>query len=167
MFACIKARNAHLEAKIQNQFAGRQAQLVDLNDNKLMEDYDGKVSICPISARAFWKCRDGEKYMMGFPSQAYTGIPNLANWIRTATIPSREEHADVLLNRLQTQYNIVRLWSRDEWSRSRIRISREYFETKVLNTALINMRQVICHNYKLWDEFYLMCCRISACIGQS
>lgn len=141
VFACIKARNAYLETKIQTQFASRQARLTNSTQNKTMKAYDGNVSICPISAKAFWECRKKEA-LTGFPTETYTGIPNLANWIRTATIPKREEHVDGLLNRLQTQYNIIRLWSEDEWQRSRIEISRECFEANVLTTIFRSMKQV-------------------------
>ncbi|KAI1129918.1 hypothetical protein F5Y10DRAFT_290366 [Nemania abortiva] len=106
VFTCIAARTTLLETKISNQFRSNQARLVNQGDNKRMEAYDGSVSICPISARAFWNCRIGEEPSTGFPREVYTGIPNLANWIRTATIPEREEHVDALLNRLQTKYNI-------------------------------------------------------------
>ncbi|KAI0105282.1 hypothetical protein GGR51DRAFT_571944 [Nemania sp. FL0031] len=140
-FICIKARNVYLEPKLQKHFAERQARLLNPNEDRLMEAYDGKASICPISAKAFWECRQGQDPMIGFPDETYSGIPNLATWIRTATIPEREEHADVLFNRLRTKYNVVRLWSRDEWNRSRIKISRECFERNVIDSAFALMIQ--------------------------
>ncbi|RWA04012.1 hypothetical protein EKO27_g11099 [Xylaria grammica] len=104
-----------------------------------MEVYDGSVSICPISAKAFWDCRKREEPMPGFPQEVYTGIPNFSKWIRTATIPKREAHVDGLLNRLLTQYNIVCLWSRDERGCNRLDISRERFEKDVLAGVFANM----------------------------
>lgn len=142
VFACIKARNAYLETKIQDQFASRQALLTNPGHNKTMKAYNGRLSICPITAKAFWGCKTKDEGLAGFPTEAYTGIPNLANWIRMATIPKREEHIDALLNRLQTQYNIIRLWSKDEWGRSRIKISRECFEADVLRSVFESTKRV-------------------------
>ncbi|KAI1118663.1 hypothetical protein F5Y14DRAFT_462624 [Nemania sp. NC0429] len=141
LFTCIKARNAYLETRLQAQFAGRQARLAIPNDKKMKEAYDGIVSICPVSAKAFWGCKEVEGAVTGFPEETYSGIPNLANWIRTATIPRREDHVDGILSRLQTQYNIIRLWSKDEWGRSRIKTSRKQFETSVLGAVFEEMKK--------------------------
>ncbi|KAI1134594.1 hypothetical protein F5Y05DRAFT_406392 [Hypoxylon sp. FL0543] len=130
-FLCVKERNKFLEGRIQEDFQRRQAGMASDGHDSFKETYDGRVSICPISAKAFWQCGENEKPELGFPTRSYSGVPNLAQWIRTATIPERESHADSLLRELHHHYNVIQTWSRKEWIHSRIHIDRERVEKEL------------------------------------
>ncbi|KAI4858626.1 hypothetical protein F4820DRAFT_454675 [Hypoxylon rubiginosum] len=106
MFLCVKARNKFLEGRIQHDFEQRQAHIASSSDD-LKTTYDGSVSICPISAKAFWPYVQDEDRLTGFPDKKYSGIPNLTNWIRTATIPEREIHANTLLHDLNNYFHMI------------------------------------------------------------
>ncbi|KAI0530185.1 hypothetical protein GGR58DRAFT_524904 [Xylaria digitata] len=137
-FTCIQARNKYLRDRIAMDFKKRQARLVAKTGTQ-QSDYDGQVAVCPTSAKAFWKCRNNKyetKMMTGFPSEAYTGIPGLASWIHSATVPKREEHADELLSRLQEQFNIIQLWSEDKAKMSGLQVTKESFEKGILANVL-------------------------------
>ncbi|KAI1301107.1 hypothetical protein F5Y03DRAFT_408055 [Xylaria venustula] len=140
VFACILARNRYLEDRIKGDFQKRQARLKK-KDPDLEKTYDGQVAICPTSSAAFWKCHCPVQRMAGFPAESYTGIPNLASWVRTATIQKREEHADDLLNRLQAQYNTVSLWSKDKCNLKDTPITKDLFEEHILTDVLNNIEQ--------------------------
>ncbi|KAI1175248.1 hypothetical protein F4777DRAFT_598697 [Nemania sp. FL0916] len=126
-FTCIQARNEHLQQRIRLDFQTRQTRLLS-RANGPRNTYDGQVTICPTSAHAFWRSKSSLKMMTGFPNEEYTGIPSLASWIRSATIPTREEHVDQLLNRLQAQYNILQLWSENKNTLKGSRMTKDSFE---------------------------------------
>ncbi|KAJ8128415.1 hypothetical protein O1611_g5217 [Lasiodiplodia mahajangana] len=139
-FICIQERNQYLQHRISLDFRKRQARLVSKAD-KRQSAYDGRVTVCPTSAKAFWTCKSPIKRITGFPSEVYTGIPSLAGWIRSATVPKREEHADYLLNRLRAQFNILQLWSKDKCKLSDTPITKSSFEEDVLDDALSKMEK--------------------------
>ncbi|KAI1347306.1 hypothetical protein F5Y01DRAFT_329754 [Xylaria sp. FL0043] len=91
-FTCIRARNKFLRERIEQDFQKRQARLVTKSP-EMQKIYNGQVSVCPTSSKAFWKCKCPMGRMAGFPGESYTGIPGL----------QREEHVDGLLNRLEAQ----------------------------------------------------------------
>ncbi|TGJ86567.1 hypothetical protein E0Z10_g2162 [Xylaria hypoxylon] len=134
-FTCIRARNQYLRDRIGLDFKKRQARL-DAKTGTRESAYDGQVAVCPTSARAFWNCKSTIKRVTGFPSEEYTGIPGLASWIRSATIPKREEHVDELLSRLQAQFNIIQLWSEDRSKLSDLLVTKDSFEKDVLADVL-------------------------------
>lgn len=140
-FACIQARNKFLEDRIEHDFEKRQARIMS-KDSRDMESYDGHVAVCPTSAKAFWKCKSAINRMTGFPTEAYTGIPSLASWIRSASIPKREEHVDDLLTRLHAQYNTIQLWSKDKSKLKDTLMTKDFFEKQVLAEAMETMKQV-------------------------
>ncbi|RYC55471.1 hypothetical protein CHU98_g10738 [Xylaria longipes] len=140
IFTCIQERNRYLRERIGSDFRKRQARLVTITPG-MKGTYDGRVAVCPTSAQAFWKCKSSTERLAGFPSESYTGIPGLASWIRRATIPKREAHVDELLNRLQAQYNIIQLWSKDKCKLSDTLITKESFEEDVLADVLRTMKQ--------------------------
>lgn len=122
-FLCVKARNEFLEDRIQHDFEQRQAQIA-VNDDGLKATYNGRVSICPISAKAFWPCVLDEERLAGFPDSRYSGIPNLTRWIRNATLPEREDHANTVLHDLNNCFSMIQTWSRKEWGQNRLHASR-------------------------------------------
>ncbi|KAI0417762.1 hypothetical protein F5X98DRAFT_363502 [Xylaria grammica] len=133
-FTCIQARNEYLRDRIRSDFKKRQARLVAKTG--IQPTYDGQVAVCPTSAKAFWDCKNEVKRTTGFPSEAYTGIPGLASWIRSATVPKREEHVNELLNRLQAQFNIIKLWSEDKSKLADLVVTKESFENDILADVL-------------------------------
>ncbi|KAI3321050.1 hypothetical protein HD806DRAFT_546877 [Xylariaceae sp. AK1471] len=150
-FNCIQARNQFLQDRIERDFRKRQARLFTKNSGSMQKTYDGQVSVCPTSAKAFWKCKSPINRMTGFPTEAYTGIPGLASWIRSATVPKREEHVDDLLNRLHAQYNIIQLWSKDKCKLSNTPITKDSFEEHILADVLKTMEQSLTAS---WSQLY-------------
>ncbi|KAI1750725.1 hypothetical protein F4782DRAFT_548486 [Xylaria castorea] len=139
IFTCIQARNRYLRERIGSDFRKRQARILTTAPG-MKGHYDGRVTVCPTSAQAFWKCSETER-VAGFPSEPYSGIPGLASWIRSSTVPQREAHVDDLLNRLQAQYNTLQLWSKDKRKLSDTPITRKSFEEDVLADVLKTMKQ--------------------------
>ncbi|KAJ3577400.1 hypothetical protein NPX13_g3162 [Xylaria arbuscula] len=139
-FLCIRARNQFIEGRIRRDFARRQAALVARTSN-LQKTYDGEVMICPTSSTAFWECKDTVRRTAGFPTECYTGIPNLASWIRNATMQKREEHVDDLLSRLQAQYNtLLLIWPDEKHQLKNTLITGDSFQKDILQDALESMR---------------------------
>ncbi|KAI1273900.1 hypothetical protein F5Y07DRAFT_410697 [Xylaria sp. FL0933] len=147
-FTCIRGRNQFIRDRIRQDFRKRQSRLV-AQTPEMQKTYDGQVTVCPTSSIAFWKCKSPDRRMAGFPTEIYTGIPGLANWIRHATIAKREEHADNLLNRLQAQYNTILLWSRDKCRLRDTPITKESFEEHILADVLKSMDQSLAEHWSL------------------
>ncbi|KAI0601213.1 hypothetical protein F4775DRAFT_607359 [Biscogniauxia sp. FL1348] len=144
-FTCIKARNAFLKRRIGGDFERRQARMIASNRTDLRDTYDGQVSIHPISSKAFWPCFGKEKSnreepLIGFPDVSYSGIPRLISWIRDATTPEREHHAELLLRDLHVCFNLIRLWSRDGWDQGKIGASRQWLQNDVFLPVYQSMK---------------------------
>ncbi|KAI1325943.1 hypothetical protein F5Y16DRAFT_422331 [Xylariaceae sp. FL0255] len=148
-FLCIKMRNSRIEKMIQTFLASNHKELAR-NNTEMEKIYDGTVSVIPVSSTAFWAVQKKEQ-MPGFPEENYTGIPELAQWIRRATIAKREEHVNGILSRLHDQFNLVQLWSKSERGRSRIKFNREDFDTHVMAIVFKILEQAL-DDY--WDIFY-------------
>ncbi|KAI1654934.1 hypothetical protein F4813DRAFT_392184 [Daldinia decipiens] len=133
VFQCVKNRNRFLENRIQRDFQRRRSSLIP-GDEENKDIRDDVVSVCPFSSKAFWGYISGEKseLVAGFPDERYSGIPNLSQWIREATIPDRESHAQRILHDLHGLYNTIRTWSENEWSHSRLQIDKEWVVQEVL-----------------------------------
>jgi hypothetical protein len=129
IFICVKERNRLLELRFNNDFARRQRRVVT---EELSEAYDGTVQVCPISAMAYWGIKE-EKAIPGFPSEQYTGVPNLAHWIRSATLTEREHHITGVLNDLNGLYNRMHTWSREESAQTKVEVDREWVEARLQN----------------------------------
>ncbi|KAI1208665.1 uncharacterized protein F4807DRAFT_452276 [Annulohypoxylon truncatum] len=131
IFICVKERNRILTERIQQDFQARQAQMTSDHRDDLRATYDGQVSICPISSKAYWQCSDEEDTLAGFPGRQYSGIPNLKKWISHSAIPEREAHADSLLYGLLSLYNVIQTWSKEGGCQSPLLISKELAEKDV------------------------------------
>ncbi|KAI0007551.1 hypothetical protein F4779DRAFT_642877 [Xylariaceae sp. FL0662B] len=148
-FICVQERNKFLEERIQNDFQGRQSLMTDDGQSgQLGNIYDGKVSVCPISAKAYWQCSNGEERLPGFPETQYSGIPLLANWIRNATIPERESQANGLLHDLHNLFNVIQTWSKEEWNHNRLQVSRKWIEDTIFPGVYNNLKERL---DKHWD----------------
>ncbi|KAI2777802.1 hypothetical protein F4815DRAFT_502118 [Daldinia loculata] len=133
IFQCVKNRNTFLESRIQRDFQRKRSSIIP-DDEENKDIRDDVVSVCPFSSRAFWGCISGEKneLVAGFPEERYSGIPNLFQWIREATTPDREAHAQRILHELHGLYNTIRTWSKNEWDHSRLQIDTEWVVHEVL-----------------------------------
>ncbi|KAI2466292.1 hypothetical protein F4781DRAFT_406274 [Annulohypoxylon bovei var. microspora] len=141
IFICVNERNQSLTARIQQDFQTRQAQLASNHGDDLRATYDGQVSICPISSKAYWQCSDEEETLAGFPSRQYSGIPNLKKWISYSTIPEREAHADSILHDILDLYNVIQTWSKKVWSQSRLPISKKQVKKEVMSGVYEHMKK--------------------------
>ncbi|KAI8958833.1 hypothetical protein F5Y11DRAFT_351138 [Daldinia sp. FL1419] len=135
--------------RIQRDFQTRQASILSSTGSIDKELYDGTVSICPFSSRAFWACVSGEEEpMMGFPHELYSGIPSLHQWIRNATIKERESHADNVLHDLHNLMNTIKAWSKDDRGHGKLKIDKEWVEREILPSLHQDVTKVS-------DLFYL------------
>ncbi|OTA96176.1 hypothetical protein M434DRAFT_28035 [Hypoxylon sp. CO27-5] len=141
LFLCVKDRNEFLEDRIQQDFQRRQAVISDGDQGCFKDTYDGRVSICPISAKAFWQCDADEEPVVGFPTRFYSGIPNLSQWIRNATIQERETHANSMLRELHRLYNLIQTWSKEEWKHNRFHVNREWVEEELFPPIYDKLRE--------------------------
>ncbi|KAI1451354.1 hypothetical protein F4805DRAFT_471727 [Annulohypoxylon moriforme] len=131
-FLCIKERNRFLAERIQQDFRKCQAKISSKGHADLEETYDGKITVCPTSSKAYWSCSEPEGAKEGFPTSSYSGIPKLREWIKSSTIQEREAHADRLLHELHSLYNVIQTWSKEEWSQNSLNIDRARVEKEVL-----------------------------------
>ncbi|KAI1810129.1 hypothetical protein GGS20DRAFT_568909 [Poronia punctata] len=81
--------------------------------------------------------------MAGFPTEKYSGIPSLAAWVRTSTSAGREDHAEDLLNRLESQFKAIGLWARDDHAPLDLKMTKKVFEETILNDALKKMQTML------------------------
>ncbi|OTA56614.1 hypothetical protein K449DRAFT_158514 [Hypoxylon sp. EC38] len=163
LFLCVKDRNEFLENRIQQDFQRRQAAIANGHQGCFKDTYDGRVSICPISAKAFWQCDAGEEPVVGFPTRLYSGIPNLSQWIRNATIQERESHANSMLHELHRLHNVIQAWSREEWGHNRFYVNREWVEQELFPPIYDKLRQSL---DKHWMELNEKVNKLSPLKGQ-
>lgn len=138
-FLCIRERNRILKERLALDFKKRQAQVATA---ELNPDYDGTISILPVSSAAFWKCLCDGRNLPGFPTVTHTGIRQLSRWIRNSTIRERELHASSMLNSLHTIYNSLSTWSSDGWDSKRIDISSGWAAKNVFEPAVEKLGEV-------------------------
>lgn len=135
LYWCIKLRNAKVQADIQTDFSKRQGRIPTQNK----ELYDGKVSMFPISASAFWNVQENEiNRPVGFPTMNYTGEPALTHWLRYATAPAREKHLDTILNALNSLLNLMKAWS----CNTKLDLTNDFVEKQVMHMPLHKLHQV-------------------------
>lgn len=140
-FLCVKERNRFLAERIPQDFEKRQSRISSNGHDDLEKTYDGKISVCPASSKAYWGCSQLEDPKEGFPTPLYSGIPKLRDWIRCSTIQDRETHADNLLHELQSLYYVIQTWSKDEWSQSPLSIDRAWVEMEVMPSIYEQMKE--------------------------
>lgn len=138
-FVCVCDRNCILKERLAQDFKKRQAHIATTG---LSPNYDGTVSVFPVSSTAFWKCLCDENRLPGFPAVAYTGIPQLCRWIRGSTIKEREAHIDAMLNSLHTVFNSLSTWSNDGWDCTKITASSEWAEKAVFEPIVEKLEKV-------------------------
>ncbi|KAI1089003.1 hypothetical protein F5B19DRAFT_505148 [Rostrohypoxylon terebratum] len=152
-FLCVRERNRILTERIQQDSRIRQAQLDSDNSlDDLRATYDGQVSVCPISSKAFWRCSDDEDALSGFPSAQYSGIPRLREWISCSTIPEREAHADHILHGLLSLYNLIYTWSKESRSQSQLPISKSLVEEKIMSVVDTYMKKKLDEYWEKLDQ---------------
>ena len=80
-----------------------------------LKRYDGTVDIFPVSSRAYLNLLRGEpEPLSAFPSEKYTGIPRLCQWIEERTFELREKHIDSILSSLERMLGDTKRWCGDQ-----------------------------------------------------
>lgn len=101
-FLCINARNKKVKDKLLDSIKRKMSNV---------KGSEQEIPIFPISGAGFWNLKTANgKASSGFPTERYTGIPALSQWIRNATIPARKRHARELLSRLNVVLSVLWTW---------------------------------------------------------
>ncbi|KAG9251325.1 uncharacterized protein F5Z01DRAFT_292574 [Emericellopsis atlantica] len=104
-------RNAAVAERMQEDFLRRQRRTTvdgDLED----PEHLSTLAVHATSSQAFWRLRNGNDSNLSFPTERYTGVPQMIQWIYKATAERREKHLDVTIQRLLQCMNSIDNWSK-------------------------------------------------------
>lgn len=104
-------RNAVVQARLWEDHKRRQAQLPE-EDGPAAEPV--QLDVMASSAREFWNLRGGKRGLTAFPTEEYTGIPMVIQWISLATTPARERHLDMILQQNRHLLERMQQWCKTE-----------------------------------------------------
>ncbi|CRK33747.1 hypothetical protein BN1708_006122 [Verticillium longisporum] len=113
-YLCTRTRNDFVQSRIQADFRVRQKRFYGSRKIQQQESPELLVEVIAVSSLAFWRLRNDESPIPGFPREAYTGIPRAKQWLWESTAGTREEHLDTVLNNYSKLLNWIRQWSQDE-----------------------------------------------------
>ncbi|KAG7143571.1 Nuclear GTPase SLIP-GC like protein [Verticillium longisporum] len=108
------AKNDFVQSRIQDDFRVRQKRFYGSRNIQQQESPERLVEVIAVSSLAFWRLKNDESHIPGFPREAYTGIPRAKQWLWESTAGTREEHLDTVLNNYSKLLNWIRQWSQDE-----------------------------------------------------
>ncbi|CRK22570.1 hypothetical protein BN1723_003746 [Verticillium longisporum] len=113
-YLCTRTRNDFVQSRIQDDFRVRQKRFYGSRNIQQQESPERLVEVIAVSSLAFWRLKNDESHIPGFPREAYTGIPRAKQWLWESTAGTREEHLDTVLNNYSKLLNWIRQWSQDE-----------------------------------------------------
>ncbi|KAK3492663.1 uncharacterized protein B0T23DRAFT_358407 [Neurospora hispaniola] len=173
VFTAVQSRSALLATEINRYLKERHA--------VFMKSCPGAAApfcppkIFPISVRAYWPLQRKievdpdaipEDPMVGFPEEAYTGIPALKGWLYEATIPQRERHMKALLHRLIGLYYNLQTWSDKECERIKLHMTPDELREEYLDGEYKLLEKVISDCNPLKDTSEAMDTCIKQCVNQ-
>ncbi|KAI6783470.1 uncharacterized protein J7T54_005499 [Emericellopsis cladophorae] len=116
-------RNTAVAERMQEGFVRRQRRTTV--DGDLEEpEHVSTLAVHATSSQAFWRLRNGNDSNLSFPTERYTGVPQMIQWICKATAERREKHLDVTIQRLLQCMNSIDNWSKT--CQSDLRINVDY-----------------------------------------
>ncbi|KAM0566891.1 hypothetical protein ACHAP9_006902 [Verticillium nonalfalfae] len=113
-YLCTRTRNDIVQSRIQDDFRVRQKRFYGSRNIQQQASPERLVEVIAVSSLAFWRLKNDESHIPGFPREAYTGIPRAKQWLWESTAGTREEHLDTVLNNYSKLLNWIRQWSQDE-----------------------------------------------------
>ncbi|EEY23518.1 conserved hypothetical protein [Verticillium alfalfae VaMs.102] len=113
-YLCTRTRNDIVQSRIQDDFRVRQKRFYGSRNIQQQASPESLVEVIAVSSLAFWRLKNEESHIPGFPREAYTGIPRAKQWLWESTAGTREEHLDTVLNNYSKLLNWIRQWSQDE-----------------------------------------------------
>ncbi|KAF7547947.1 hypothetical protein G7046_g8848 [Stylonectria norvegica] len=105
----IKSRSDFVCARMRQDFKRRQSTVVSSKASKGDKNKD-ELMVIPTSTTAYWKIKDGVRCRDGFPTEVYTGVPYVRQWLHAATATRREEHLDSMLSAYYTAFCSIEMW---------------------------------------------------------
>lgn len=107
--ACIDARSQDIIRVFQDYFdeIRNSARATDVSK------VSTKLSVFPVSSQAYRQLKKGNP-IPAFRDEAATGIQALQEWILKGSLPSREHHADIMLQRCLTLFDAIQGWLMNE-----------------------------------------------------
>lgn len=117
--------------------------------NSMREKSQGSLSaefkhprIFSVGTKAYWDLKS-ERAVEGYPSDRYTGIPGLRQWLKDVTIPIREKRTVASLKEYQGFYNSLQTWSDNVCMVRRVKFSAEEFEEQILKPMLEELQDLL------------------------
>lgn len=155
VYKAVQSRSAVLETEIHRYLKGRH-EVFRKNCPGLKEPYS-PPRIFPVSVRAYWPLQpktendDGmpQEPMVGFPEEAYTGIPALKSWLYEVTIPQKERHMKELLHGLTCLYNNLQTWSDKECEKIKLPMTPEELQEEWLDKEYDLLNRVSYESFSL------------------
>ncbi|CEI60412.1 hypothetical protein FVEN_g6553 [Fusarium venenatum] len=130
-----QTRNKRVMKRMRENFAIRQREFGDESiSQKSQVEGEYVLPIYPISTTAFWQLEKGDRRLDGFPSQRFTGIPAVEQWLHRATLSKREKHLDEILDGYQSQLAMMRIYSQTSGKDGNFNFTRGEVEQAVAHT---------------------------------
>ncbi|EGO54039.1 hypothetical protein NEUTE1DRAFT_103513 [Neurospora tetrasperma FGSC 2508] len=107
-WTCMSMRHSQIEKRLtenlERQWKEMEGTSQQLSSSERLTD------IFSVSATAYRDLLKGRK-VTGFPTESYTGIPQLSQWLCDSVMEKREVHLDSLLNALRRLAHGIQRWS--------------------------------------------------------
>ncbi|KAL6865658.1 hypothetical protein ACO1O0_001753 [Amphichorda felina] len=95
----VNKRNSSVGDRMQEDFERRQRRLARSQQSYSQEDLQagGCLDVLSSSSKAYWQIKNDNRPMPAFPTERYTGVPRVIQWIYRATAERREERLNYTL----------------------------------------------------------------------
>ncbi|EAA31121.2 hypothetical protein GE21DRAFT_8688 [Neurospora crassa] len=147
-WTCMSMRHSQIEKRLtenlERQWKEMEGTSQQLSSSERLTD------IFSVSATAYRDLLKGRK-VTGFPTESYTGIPQLSQWLCDSVMEKREVHLDSLLNALRRLAHGIQRWSNVNPEGMDVSFSREMIET-VFSRSHDRCSQKLEAELHLWSE---------------
>ncbi|KAK0743019.1 hypothetical protein B0T18DRAFT_467953 [Schizothecium vesticola] len=136
-----QARDKHQFTRISKMLQQQHKSMRERSRSSLPTEFKDP-RIFSVGTKAYWCLKSG-KYVEGYPTIRYTGIPELRQWLKEVTIPIREKITVAPLKEYQKFYNSLQTWSDNLCMVRRVKFSAEEFEEHTLNPMLEELQGLL------------------------
>lgn len=115
----ISARNAYVVQRCRKKMEQLEASINRGKENQSRRgSHEGTelASFFPTSSHGLWKIRNEGGAIAGMPTEIFTGIPALSQWIQRNVGLGRERHTQAIISRLNTIFNLSQLFADPNFS---------------------------------------------------